>query len=233
MAVASGKVGCGGGLPSALESELCPGEPRQSSARRLIVAYLAFMMGDDIGYEWRQLRRAVTEQKWSSKYGGDWPENRGGIVARIRSRMVDWNILKNFQLYWANFRAASSRRSSLGKSPNPEKVRRSTRSASTAVQGTVSTADQLANPVPSHPQSCPPSDARSSPDRLHRILHICNHNRGTSRNGLISGAAPEVSDSSVRSPTNFTSLCATLGSVCSLQLHILQLISMGSVTRAI
>ena len=36
MAVASGEVGCGGGVPSALESELCPGEPRQSSARRLL-----------------------------------------------------------------------------------------------------------------------------------------------------------------------------------------------------
>jgi hypothetical protein len=122
------------------------------AAAWVIVAYLAFMMRDDIGEEWRQLRQAVTEPEWSSNYGGDWPENRGGIVARIRSRLAHLNSVKNFQLYWANFRAASSRRSSLRKSPNPENLRRSTRSASTAVQGTVSTADQLANPVPSHHQ---------------------------------------------------------------------------------
>ena len=35
----------------------------------LIVAYLAFVMRGDIGYEWRQLRRAVTEPQWSSNYG--------------------------------------------------------------------------------------------------------------------------------------------------------------------
>ncbi|MBB5059916.1 hypothetical protein HDF16_004650 [Granulicella aggregans] len=56
----------------------------------LIVAYLAFVMRGDIGYEWRQLRRAVTEPQWSSNYGRDWPENREGIVARIRLRIADW-----------------------------------------------------------------------------------------------------------------------------------------------
>jgi hypothetical protein len=57
----------------------------------VIVAYLAFMMREDIAEEWRQLRRAVEEPNWSSIYGGDWSENREGIVARIRSRIAHWN----------------------------------------------------------------------------------------------------------------------------------------------
>ena len=116
----------------------------------VIVAYLAFMMREDIGDEWRYLRRAVEEPKWSSIYGGDWPENRDGIVARIRSRIAYWNSVKNVQLQWANFRAAISLRSSLKKSPNPESLRGSCPPASTEVQGEVSTAPQLANPLPSH-----------------------------------------------------------------------------------
>ena len=116
----------------------------------VIVAYLAFMMREDIGEEWRHLRRAVEEPKWSSIYGGDWPENRDGIVARIRSRIAYWNSVKNVQLQWANFRATISLRSSLKKSPNPEGLRGSCPPASTEVQGEVSTAPQLANPLPSH-----------------------------------------------------------------------------------
>jgi hypothetical protein len=118
----------------------------------VIVAYLAFMMREDIGDEWRHLRRAVEEPQWSSKYGGDGPENREGIVARIRLRIAYWNSVKNVQLQWANFRAAISLRSSLKKSSN--------RPESTEVQGEVSTARQLANPLPSHsPQ--PPSQRRT------------------------------------------------------------------------
>jgi hypothetical protein len=116
----------------------------------LIVAYLAFVMRGDIGYEWRQLRRVVTEPQWSSNYEGDWLENREGIVARIRSRITCWNSVKNVQLQWANFRAAISLRSSLKKFPNPESLRGSCPPASTEVQGEVSTAPQLANPLPSH-----------------------------------------------------------------------------------
>jgi hypothetical protein len=51
----------------------------------VVVAYLAFMLRQDIAYEWRQLRREATEPQWSTNYGGDWPENRDGIVVRIRS----------------------------------------------------------------------------------------------------------------------------------------------------
>ena len=126
----------------------------------VIVAYLAFMMREDIGEEWRQLRRAVTEPKWSSNYGGDWPENREGILARIRSRIASWNSVKNVQLQWANFRAAISLRSSLKKFPNPESLRGSCPPASTEVQGEVSTAPQLANPLPSHSPK-PPSQQRT------------------------------------------------------------------------
>jgi hypothetical protein len=116
----------------------------------VIVAYLAFMMREDIGEEWRQLRRAVTEPKWSSNYGGDWPENREAILARIRSRIAYRNRVKNVQLQWANFRAAISFRSGFKRFPNPESLRGSCPPASTEVQGEVSTAPQLANPLPSH-----------------------------------------------------------------------------------
>jgi hypothetical protein len=132
----------------------------QGRAFLMIVAYLTFMMREDIGKEWRHLRRAVEEPKWSSNYGGDWPENREGIVARIRSRIAYWNRVKNVQLQWANFGAAISRRSSLKKSPNPESPRGREQPTSTQVQGEVSTAPQLANPLPSHSPK-PPSQRRT------------------------------------------------------------------------
>jgi len=145
----------------------------------VIVAYLAFMMREDIADEWRQLRRAVEEPKWSSIYGGDWPENRDGIVARIRSRIVHWNADKNVQRVWANIRAVISRRSSLKKSANPESLRGSSRPASTEVQGEVPTARQLANPLPS-PSPKPSTQRRtifpgSSPsDAAHSQLEPWN-----------------------------------------------------------
>jgi hypothetical protein len=126
----------------------------------VIVAYLAFMMREDIGDEWRYLRRAIEEPKWSSNYGGDWPENREGIVARIRPRIAYWNSVKNVQLQWANFRTAINRRSSLKKLPSPESLRGREQPASTEVQGEVSTAPQLANPLSSHSPK-PPSQRRT------------------------------------------------------------------------
>jgi len=116
----------------------------------LIVAYLGFVMRGDIGYEWRQLRRAVREPQWSSNYGGDWPENRDGIVARIRLRIAHWIREQKTELEWPSFGPAISRRFSLKKLPNPEALRVSDRPASTQVRGEVSTARQLATPPPSH-----------------------------------------------------------------------------------
>ena len=126
----------------------------------LIVAYLAFVMRGDIGYEWRQLRRAVTEPQWSSNYGGDWPENRDGIVARIRLRIAHWISEQKTELEWPSFGPAISRRFGLKKLPNPETLRGSDRPASTQVRGEVSTARQLATPPPSHSPK-PPSQRRT------------------------------------------------------------------------
>jgi hypothetical protein len=116
----------------------------------VVIAYLAFMMRDDIGEEWRQLRREVSEPQWSSDYGDDSPDNRYGIVARIRSRIVHWIDERKIQLIWANCSAAISRRSSLNKSPNPEGVRGSSRPVSKEVQDEVSTARGLAIPLASN-----------------------------------------------------------------------------------
>jgi hypothetical protein len=116
----------------------------------LIVAYLAFVMRGDIGYEWRQLRRVVTKSQWSSNYGRDWPENRDGIVARIRLRIVHWISEQKTELEWPSFGPAISHRFGLKKLPNPGTLRGSDRPASTQVRGEVSTARQLSTPPPSH-----------------------------------------------------------------------------------
>jgi hypothetical protein len=117
----------------------------------VVVAYLAFMMRDDIGEEWRQLRREVSEPKWSSNYGGDWPDNRDGIVARIRSRFTHWIEERKIQLRRANLRAAISRRFSINKSSNPEGLRGSSRPVLKEVQDRVSTAQGPATPLASNP----------------------------------------------------------------------------------
>jgi hypothetical protein len=112
----------------------------------LIVTYLAFVMRGDIGYEWRQLRRAVAEPQWSSNYGRDWPDNRSGILARIRSRIAAW--ISEYKTQLAG--SAISHRLGLKKSLSPATLRESERTASTEVRSDISTAQQLATPPPSH-----------------------------------------------------------------------------------
>lgn len=116
----------------------------------LIVAYLGFVMRGDIEYEWRQLRRAVTEQQWSRNYGQDWPENRDGIATRIRLRIAHWISEQKTELEWRSFGPAISRRSSLNKSAIPETLRGSSRPVSKEVQDKVSTARGLAIPLASN-----------------------------------------------------------------------------------
>jgi hypothetical protein len=124
----------------------------------LIVAYLTFVMRGEIGYEWRQLRRAVTEPQWSSNYGRDWTENRDGIASRIRLRIAYWISEQKAELEWPSFRLAISRRFGLKKLPNPETLRESDRPASTQVLDEASTARQLPTPLPS--QSPKPTSQR-------------------------------------------------------------------------
>jgi len=116
----------------------------------VVVAYLAFMMKEEIGEEWRQLRREVSETKWASEYGDDWSDNRDGIVARVRSQFAHWINERKAQLTWANFRAAISRRSSLNKSSNAEGVRGSSQPVSREVKDEVSTVRQPATPLASN-----------------------------------------------------------------------------------
>ena len=138
----------------------------------LIVAYLTFVMRGNIGYEWRQLRRAVTEAQWSSNYRRDWTENRDAIAARIRLRIAHWISKQKTALEWPSCGPATSRRFGLKKLSNPETLLRSDRPASTQVRGEVSTARQLATPPPSHPPK-PPSQRRTifpgscAPDAAH------------------------------------------------------------------
>jgi hypothetical protein len=126
----------------------------------LIIAYLAFVMRGDIGYEWRQLRRVVTEPQWSSDYGRNWPENRDRIVTLIRLRIAHWISEQKTELEWPSFGPAISRRFGLRKLPNPETVRRNYRPASTQVRGEGSTVRPLATSPPSHSPN-PPSQRRT------------------------------------------------------------------------
>jgi hypothetical protein len=122
----------------------------------VIVAYLAFVMREDLAYEWRRLRRAVGEPELRSY----WPENREGIGIRMRSRIAHRIAEINGQLNWSNFRVAISRRSSVDKHPNPESVLGSCRPASIEVRDQVSTAQLKSNPLPSHSPE-PPSLRRT------------------------------------------------------------------------
>jgi hypothetical protein len=126
----------------------------------VVVAYLAFMMKDEIGEEWRQLRREVSEPKWSSEYGEDWPDNRDGIVARIRSQITRWINERKTHLTWSNFSAATSRRSSLTKSSNAQSLRGSSQQVSKEVRDQVPTARQPATPLAANPAK-PPSQRRT------------------------------------------------------------------------
>ncbi|WP_158789241.1 hypothetical protein [Granulicella sp. L46] len=126
----------------------------------LLVAYLGFVMRGDIGYEWRQLRRAVTKPQSSSNYGRDWTENQDGIAAPIWLRIAHWISEQKTELEWPSFGPAISRRFGLKKLPNPETVRRSDRPESTQGRGELSTARQLATPPSSH-SSKPPSQRRT------------------------------------------------------------------------
>jgi hypothetical protein len=113
-------------------------EPLLGGAAALIIgAYLAFMMREDLAYEWRRLRRVVGESEWGSSSGSYWPENREGIGTRIRSRSARWNAEISGQLKWANFKAVISRRSSVDRRPNPESLQGSHRPTSTEVQNEV------------------------------------------------------------------------------------------------
>jgi hypothetical protein len=154
----------------------------------LIVAYLAFVMKGDIGYEWRQLRRAVAEPQWSSNYGRDWPENRGGLVARIRSRIAPLIRENKTQLEWS----AISHRSVLKSSQIQKHFARVTDRLrwKFGVMFLLHSNSRLNSLHP--PQNHRLRDVVSSPDRLHRMQRIRNQNRGMNRSGLISEATSDV-----------------------------------------
>jgi hypothetical protein len=125
----------------------------------VIVAYLAFIMREDLAYEWRRLCRVVGESEWGSHPGAYWPDNREGIATRIRSRTARWNADKNVQRIAADIKALISR-SRINTSPNPESSYGSDRPASIELQDKVSTAQLRTNPLPSHSPE-PPSQQRT------------------------------------------------------------------------
>jgi hypothetical protein len=114
----------------------------------LIVAYLAFMMRQDLAYEWARLLRAVGEPGWGSYTRAYRPENEEVISTRIRSRIAQWIAQMNGPLKWANLTAVINRRSGLDNTINSETSNCGDRPASTGVQTEVPTAGQLPDPLP-------------------------------------------------------------------------------------
>jgi hypothetical protein len=114
----------------------------------LIVAYLAFMMRQDLAYERARLLRAVGEPEWGSYTRAHRPENQEVISSRIRSRIDQWIAQMNGPLKWANLKAVINRRSGLDNTINSETSKYGDRPASTGVQAEVPTARQLPDPLP-------------------------------------------------------------------------------------
>ena len=143
----------------------------------LIVAYLGFVMRGDIGYEWRQLRRAVTEPQWSSNYGVDWPENRDGIVARIRLRIAT-GLVSRRQSLSGRVLGLQSVADSVSRSCQIQKrfVRVTDRHRLKFAARFLLHRNSLLHPLRT-PQNHRLSDVLSSPDRLYRMLRIRNQNR--------------------------------------------------------
>jgi hypothetical protein len=112
-----------------------------------LIVYLAVMARGSIGAEWRELRRVVREPHWSSNYERDWPPNRGGIVARIRTRIASRKSKEKLDSESRNFWAEFRQRAIHGQSPNPKPSKGSSEPASTKVREEVPTASQPANPL--------------------------------------------------------------------------------------
>ncbi|WP_157466887.1 hypothetical protein [Edaphobacter aggregans] len=115
----------------------------------VIVVYLVFVMKEEIGDEWRRLRRAVPEPEWRWESGGDRLANQEGLTARIRSHIVRWNSETKFLFNWINFRAAISRHHSINQPVNIERLRGDDEPVSTEVQQESSNPQHLPNPLSS------------------------------------------------------------------------------------
>ena len=171
----------------------------------VVVAYLAFMMRDEIGEEWRQLRREVSEPKWSSEYGDDWPDNRNGIGARIRSRFVHWIDERKDPAHMGELQRCNQ--PSIQSQQVPES-REIFVGVLDQYRRKFKTRFLLHGDFPLHSlrtlQSHCPSDGLSSLDCRHRMRHSRHQNRGTNRSGLSSSETSDVSESSrsYRRPTS-------------------------------
>jgi hypothetical protein len=116
----------------------------------LIVVYLVFMMREEIGDEFRRLRRAVAEPEWAWDFGGDSSANQEGMLTRIRSGITRCNSKTKVLFNWVDFTAAISRRSSVNQTLKAESLHGDDRPVSTDVQHERSNPQQRANPLTSH-----------------------------------------------------------------------------------
>jgi hypothetical protein len=116
----------------------------------LIIVYLAFMMREEIGDEWRRLRQADNEPEWGGDSGEDWMANQRGIINRIWSCISRWNSKTKIPFSRVDFKAAISRPSSVSQPVQAEIIHCDDRPVSKDVRHACSKPQQLANPVSSH-----------------------------------------------------------------------------------
>jgi hypothetical protein len=116
----------------------------------LIIVYLALMMREEIGGEWRRLRQTDKEPEWAGDSREDWTANQGGIISRICSGIARWNSKTMIPFNWVGFKAAISRPSSVNQPLQAEIIHGDDRPVSKDVRHERSKPQQLANPVSSH-----------------------------------------------------------------------------------
>jgi hypothetical protein len=162
----------------------------------VVVAYLAFMMRDDIGEEWRQLRREVSEPNGHRIMETIGPTIETGLSLEF-GRELPIGLMRERSSSHGRTSALQSAVDPVSTSPQIQRV-------------FVGVLDQyrrkfktrflLHGNSPLHSlrtlQSHRPSDGLSSPDRRHRMRHSRRQNRGTNRNGLSSSETSDVSESS-------------------------------------
>jgi hypothetical protein len=122
----------------------------------LIVVYLVFMMREEIGDEFRRLRRSVAEPEWACDCGGDSSANQDGILTRIRSGITRCYSKTKVLFNCVDFADAINRCSSVNQTLKAESFYGDDRPVSTDVPHERSNPQQPANPFSSRspkPQS--------------------------------------------------------------------------------
>lgn len=93
-------------------------EPLLSGCAALIVlTYIAFMMRNELGTEWRGLCKAVSESGMAFDSAWDFPPDKPGFGRRIRSQIDRWNGARKHRSSRVDSIASTSHRSGVNRVP--------------------------------------------------------------------------------------------------------------------